>query len=184
MFDLLQRSEAAPGRTLTLEHVSSEEDTVDDLIERGYFRTVTGDNEARTVRLTPVGERALADARTHGLQHLALTQVSQPVHIQQTFHGPTTNQTGNHNVMHVTMNAQNTPLDADALIAQINVLRTLLPDVPEDDREDVSVQLDQAEKAAGKGKVDRAMQLLSTLITVGAGSVELVTKVKALLGHG
>ena len=175
MYELLARGAAEPRQQLTIPTSSPDEDTVAVLLQQGLLVTVTGDNEERVVALTRQGVAVLGAARSRGLRHIEVT--SGP-HIHQTNHGPSYNQFGNSNTMNVTLTHTANPPQ------QLAELRELLGTLPEDDREEAEGIVKQAEQAADKGKFERVTAYLTTLLTIGGGSVELVRKIKEVIGGG
>ena len=174
-YELLARGAAASRQQLSIPAGSPEEDTVAVLLQRGLLATVTGDNEEHVVALTRQGVAVLAAARAQGVSRI---DVSSGPHIHQTNHGPSYNQFGNSNTMNVTLT------QTGNLPQQLSELRELLKTLPEDDREEAEGIVTNAEKAAGKGNFERVTAYLTTLLTIGSGSVELVKKIREVIGGG
>ncbi|MFC6619591.1 hypothetical protein [Deinococcus radiophilus] len=178
MYTILKRAQQNPRLTLQTKSDDPDAPIIEKLLTLEFLRLDSAMYGGRLLKLTAQGLQAVSSADATGVPRIELSTQERPIAFHQTNYGTANTQLGDHNSMHVQVGSQ----DAERLLKLIGDLRSLVPDLPEEEQEEAESALKHAEKAVKTGAFEKLKNYGPVLLGLGLQSAEFAAKVKELFG--
>ncbi|MDR6221455.1 hypothetical protein [Deinococcus soli (ex Cha et al. 2016)] len=178
MYTILKRAEQDPDLTLSVQSNDTDAPLIEKLLLLNLLQVESAMYGGRVLKLTGQGLKVVSSADLAGVSYIEWSPQQRPITFHQSNYGTANTQLGDRNVMHVQVGSH----DAAHLLKLIEEARALLPQLPEEDRDEAENALKQSEKAIKSGAFEKFKTYGPVLLGLGLQTAEFATKVKALFG--